>query len=161
MAAAAGATLVLASAATAADDGNLGQQLRIEQSKSRFQLMLEQVRESARLRAAEQRARAEAPQGIRVPADPMESSESVRLDIDPVTDPSFQEIEPESARRLRAEQAYERDQRRILDQRQRRSALVSRGRPTAGAGGYAERRARMVRFRTQDRRLSVQRKLRR
>lgn len=159
----AGTAMALAGAATGADDGNLGQQLRMEQAKSAFQLMLEEVRESARLRAMEERGRAEARRDTSAPLESGDSSESVRLDVQRVTEPGFQDPEPAPARRLRADQAYERDQLRILAERQRRSALVSGGLRTgpAGTDGFADRRARMTRFKTQDRRLAVQRKLRR
>jgi hypothetical protein len=60
-------------------------------------------------------------------------------------------------------QAYERDQRRILDLRQRQSALIARSRNvgSTGPGSFAAKRREMVRFKSQNRRLSLQRKLRR
>jgi hypothetical protein len=154
--------------ATAADYGNLAQQVRTEQHKSNFQLMLEQVRESSRQRAAAAPSGAQTPGGGRSTstgrgADLGDSTQSLRLDPGSVTGPVPGDLEPASARRLRAKQAYDRDQRRILDDRQRRSALIARSRnvgPT-GSDSFAAKRREMVRVKTQNRRLSVQRKLRR
>lgn len=154
-----------------ADDGNLTQQVRIEQHKSNFQLMLEQVQESSRQRAAAAQRGAEPPRGGRSTATDLgrdlgDSTQSVRLDPGSVTGPAPGDLEPESARRLRAKQAYDRDQRRILDNRQRRSALIARSRNvgsvgSAASGSFAAKRREMVRFKSQNQRLSVQRKLRR
>ena len=158
-----------------ADDGNLTQRVRIEQHKSNFQLMLEQVRESSRQRAAAAQRGAEPPRGARSTATDLgtdlatdlgDSTQSVRLDPGSVTGPVPGDREPESARRLRAKQAYDRDQRRILDNRQRRSALIARSRNvgpvgSAASGSFAAKRREMVRFKSQNQRLSVQRKLRR
>ncbi|NIP45231.1 MAG: hypothetical protein GWN21_01395, partial [Gammaproteobacteria bacterium] len=68
-----------------------------------------------------------------------------------------------SVRRLEAAQARERDQRRMLDQRQQRAALVAVPLGDSGArfGGFAATRREMVRFGIQNQRLSLQRKLRR
>lgn len=156
----------------AADDGNLGQQLRTEQQRSAFRLMLEQVQESARRRAAEGRAAGGADRGESArssglrdaPASDLgDAHQSVRIPTEAVADPAGLAGRQESARRLRARQARESDQRRILDQQQRRSALVAgartRGLDTPGA--YGERRRQMERFKSQNRRLSVRRKLRR
>lgn len=154
---------MLVSGATA-DDGNLQQQLRTEQQGSAFRLMLEQVEESARRRAAEGRAAGAADRGEPPrAADPGDAHQSLRLPTEAVADPAGLAPEPESARRLRARQARERDRRRILDEQQRRSALVAgtRTRGLDAAGAYAERRRQMDRFKSQNRRLSVQRKLRR
>lgn len=151
--------VILVSSGADADDGNLQQQLRKEQQKSEFELKLEQVRESARQRAAEGRAPAEAP----VPRDLGEQSESVRLDAAGTHAPAASDLEPPSARRLRESQAYERDQRRYLDERQRREGLVAGSRATGPAGARSsaiERRA-LTRSRSQNRRQTLQRKLRR
>lgn len=154
-----------------ADDGNLTQRVRIEQHKSDFQLMLEQVRESSRQRAAAAQRGAEPRRGARSAATDRatglgDSTQSVRLNPGSVAGPALGDLEPESARRLRAKQAYDRDQRRILDYRQRRSALIARSRNvgpvgSAGSGSFAAKRREMVRFKSQNQRLSVQRKLRR
>lgn len=154
-----------------ADDGHLTQQVRTEQHKSNFQLMLEQVQESSRRRAAAAQRGAEPRRGGRSTAaspamDLGDSTQSVRLDPGSVTGRVPGDLEPESARRLRARQAYDRDQRRILDNRQRRGALIARSRNvgpagSAGSGSFAAKRREMVRFKSQNQRLSVQRKLRR
>ena len=146
-----------------ADDGNLDRRYLSEQRKSAFELKLEQVRESARRRAAEKRAQGTAGERRSIPADLGNASQSVRLEPVRVTEPAKPDGQPPSLRRLRAEQAYDRDQRRILDQRQRRSALVASTRrtPPAGAERYAEKRRLRMRMRSQDQRLSLQRKLRR
>jgi hypothetical protein len=158
------ATAWLALPGAGADDGNLTQQMRIEQHKSNFQLMLEQVQESARQRAAATQGPAEPPRGARAAAaDLGDSTQSVRLAPGRVRDPVLRSLQPESARRLRVKQAYERDQRRILDLRQRQSALIARSRNvgSTGPGSFAAKRREMVRFKSQNRRLSLQRKLRR
>lgn len=152
------------SLAAGADDGNLAQQVRIEQHRSNFQLMLEQVQESARRRAAAARERGEIPRDGRATATDLgDSAQSLRLDPVGVTAPALGELEPESARRLRADQAYERDQRRILDERQRRSALIagSRNAGPAGSRSFSVKRREVVRFDSQNQRQSLQRKLRR
>jgi hypothetical protein len=144
-----------------ADFDGLNQQLRMEQQKSRFQLMLEQVQESARRRARQAPAESVAS----VPASPQvdlgNGTESVRLDavsvgeLPPQTDAAW-------ARRLEVEQARERDQRGILDQQQQRQSLIAGARTSPGdLGRYASKRRELVRFRSQNQRLSLQRKLRR
>lgn len=151
--------VILASPGAPADDGNLQQQLRIERQKSGFELKLEQVRESARERAAGQRGSIEAPS----PRNLGDGSESVRLDATGASAPAASDLEPASARRLREAQAYERDQRRYLDQRQRREGLIAGSRATGPAGARdpaVERRA-LTRSRSQNRRQAVQRRLRR
>ncbi len=149
--------------AVMADFDGLGQQLRIEQHKSRFQLMLEQVGESARRRAAGKMAPLPVPGGAAAkPSGLGDASESVRLDALDVTGPP-PAIDATSVRRLEAAQARERDQRRMLDQRQQRAALVAVPLGDSGArfGGFAATRREMVRFGIQNQRLSLQRKLRR
>ena len=161
------ATACLAASGAGAYDGNLSQQVRIEQHKSSFELMLEQVRESSRQRAAAAGRGAAAPRGERsISTDLGDSTQSLRLDPGSVTVSAPRDLEPASARRLRADQAYDRDRRRILDSRQRRSALIARSRNagpagSTGSGTFAAKRREMVRIKTQNRRLSVQRKLRR
>ena len=146
----------------AADDGNLTQQVQIEQSKSAFQLKLEQIEAGARQRAAASRAAAPQPAAV----DLGGSDESMRLEpVDPVgpdLGPDLGMDTQESALRLQAEQAYERDQQFILEQRQQREALrldspVLRSSP---AGGYARERSDRVRIQSQNKQQAVQRKLR-
>jgi hypothetical protein len=146
-----------------ADDGNLDQQLRIQQHKSRFQLMLEQVQESARRRAGPERAtpltHASAPNST----DLGDWTDSVRLHPVSLSDPLTSGIDSDSASRFRAQQAYDRDQQRILDHRQRQRALIGRTR-TGGALGvdrFSTKRGELVRYKVQNRRQSLQRKLRR
>ena len=145
----------------AADDGNLAQQLRVEQKMSRFQLMLEQVQESARRRGAALRTAAAAGAGTSAPVSLGDWTESVRLH--PVTEagPVAPAMAPESLRRLPAGQAYERDQQRILDHRQQRRALIigARGGPLGVDFGTTRRE--MVRNNAQSQQQSLQRKLRR
>lgn len=157
------AAACLVSVGAGADYGNLTQQARIEQQKSTFQLMLEQVQERARKRAAATQERAETSRGGRTTGTDLgASTESVRLDPVRVTAPAPRDFEPESARRLRAEQAYERDQRRILDYRQRRGALIagSRNAGPSGSSSFAAKRREVARFSSQNRRQTLQRKLR-
>jgi hypothetical protein len=146
-----------------ADFDGLDQRLRTEQEKSRFLLMLEQVQASARRRAAQGPADSAASSAASTPVD-LGWAESVRLDAAPVTRPPRRDVDAAAARRFEADQARERDQRRILDQQQRRHALIAgpRARPSSGdLGGYATKRRELVRFGTQNQRLSLQRKLRR
>jgi hypothetical protein len=146
-----------------ADFGDLSQPLRVQQQKSRFQLMLEQVQESARQRAAAMGTTSVERTSRSTPVGLGDWTASLRLDPTTVTGPVPRRIDPEAQRRLRAEQAYERDQRRILDHRQKRHALVvgSRSRGPAGLDIYAEKRRNLVRYRSQNQRLTLQRKLRR
>jgi len=145
----------------AADDGNLTQQLRGQQKMSRFQLMLEQVQESARRRGAALRTAAATRVGASTPADLGDWTESVRLH--PVTEagPVAPAIAPESLRRLLAGQAYERDQQRILDHRQQRRALIIGARGGPLGVDFGTKRREMVRNNAQSQQQSLQRKLRR
>lgn len=155
-------TLPLVSLDVAADFGNLEQALAIQQNKSGFQLMLEQVQARARQRAAA----APTSSAAKIPSVEKislgDDTETLRLTPLPVVGPEVFEIEPSSLQRLRAEQAYERDQRRILDYRQQTRALTGdlREAGPVGTDRYATRRSELVRFNTQNKRLSVQRKLR-
>jgi len=155
-------TMALISINVAADFGNLEQALAVQQNKSSFQLMLEQVQARARQRASAAPASAAAttPSVEKIPLG--DETETVRLTPLPVVAPDVFEIEPSSLQRLRAEQAYERDQRRILDYRQQTRALTRdlRKAGPVGTDRYATRRSELVRFDTQNKRLSVQRKLR-
>jgi hypothetical protein len=149
-----------------ADFDNLGQQLRVQQQKSRFRLKLEQVQESARQRAATVGTASTASIERAGPSTPVGLggwTTSPRLHLSTVTEPVQRDTDPKSARRLRARQAYERDQRRILDHRQQRHALIagSRTRGPAVLDSYAEKRRNLVRYRSQNQRLSLRRKLRR
>ena len=146
-----------------ADFGHLSQQQRIQQHKSRFQLMLEQVQESARQRAAAARTTSATPVDPSMPVGLGDWTESMRLDPVTVTDPVTRDLESESTRRLRAKQAHDRDQRRILDHRQQRRALIAGPRTAgpSGAASFAAKRREVVRFQSQTQRLSLQRKLRR
>lgn len=140
-----------------ADDGNLSQPLRIQQQKSRFQLMLEQVQESARRRAAQApTARVGAPDSPAINA----RTESVRLDPVSVTDSSTTGFDSDSDGRLRKQQAFERDQQRILNHRQRRRALIGAGRHP-GANSFAAKRGELARYNAQNQQQSLQRRLRR
>ena len=145
-----------------ADDGNLTQELRVRQTMSRFQLMLEQVQARARRRAAARQTGPATPAGPPTPVNLGDGAESVRLHPVTVTDPVAIAIAPRTLRRLRAEEAYERDQQRILDQRQQRRALVI-GARTGGPLGvdFATKRRALVRYNIQSQQLSLQRKLRR
>lgn len=146
-----------------ADDGNLTQQLRIQQQTSRFQLMLEQVQESARRRAALGHTAPATRAGVPASMDIGDWNESIRLDPVSVTDPHAAPIEPRGASQFQAQQAYERDQRRILDHRQQRRALIGGARSTSviGVDSFAAKRNRLVRYKAQNKRQSLQRKLRR
>lgn len=156
-------TVWLVPAQVTADDGNLAQQLRIQQHKSRFQLMLEQVRERARQRAAHGHVATRADADTSTPAALGDWSQSVRLDPVSVTGPGSRKVGPDQTLRLKARQAYERDQRRILDHRQQRRALISglrTGGPT-GLNSFQAKRRQLARFNTQNQRQILQRKLRR
>lgn len=145
-----------------ADDGPLVQQLRIQQHASGFQLMLEQIQERARRRAVVARAAADADATIAAPRDLGDPGERLRLEGEAVTGPLPRDADEESAQRMRAQQDFERDQRRILDLRQDRSALVgARFAGPADLDVYATRRSELTRFNTQNQRLTLQRKLRR
>ena len=153
----------LAPATVSADFDDLNQGLRIEQQKSRFQLMLEQVQESARQRAGARRSasteRGEAP----APVDLGDWTESVRLDSRSTTVPAaFLGSAKRTEKRLRARHAYEDRQRRILDERQRRDALVVNARSRGSAiDGFSSKHRSRVRYRIENQRLNLQRKLRR
>ena len=144
-----------------ADDGNLTQQVRIEQSKSQFQLQLEQIAARARQRAAAAAA-AEDSSGRPARVDLGDSGDSLRLEPVGPIDGAPPDEALDTARRLELEQAYDRDQRWILDQRQRRAALRadSPGPRFDGIGSYARERQDRVRFQTENRQQAVQRKLR-
>lgn len=155
-------TMSLISLGVPADDGNLTRALAIQQHKSRFQLMLEQVEAQARRRAAAAHTSAAATTPSVGKVGLGDESETLRLAPIPVVGREIPEIEPLSVRRLRSEQAYERDQQRILDHRQQSRALTADLR-TAGPVGsdrYASKRSELVRSNTQNKRLSLQRKLR-
>jgi hypothetical protein len=145
-----------------ADDGNLTQQLLVQQRMSRFQLMLEQVQASVRRRAAARQRAPATPAGPSTPTDLGDWTESVRLRPVTVTDRVALAVAPETLRRLRAEQVYERDQQRILDHRQQRRALII-GARTGGPLGvdFATKRRELVRYSVQSQQQSLQRKLRR
>lgn len=156
-------TLWLVPAQVTADDGNLAQQLRIQQHKSRFQLMLEQVQERARQRAARGHVATRADADTSTPTALADWSQSVRLDPVSVTGSESRKFDPGQTLRLKARQAYERDQRRILDHRQQRRALISglrTGGPT-GLNSFQAKRRELARFNTQNQRQILQRKLRR
>jgi len=129
---------------------------------SRFQLMLEQVQASARRRGAALRTAPATTVGPSTPTDLGDPAESVRLQPLTATDPVALAVAPETLRRLRAEQAYERDQQRILDHRQQRRALVV-GARTGGPLGvdFGTKRRELVRYKVQSQQQSLQRKLRR
>ena len=156
-------TVWLVPAQVTADDGNLAQQLRIQQHKSRFQLMLEQVQERARQRAARGHVATRADADTSTPTALADWSQSVRLDTVSATGPGSRQSNPDQTFRLKARQAYERDQRRILDHRQQRRALISglrTGGPT-GLNSFQAKRRELARFNTQNQRQILQRKLRR
>ena len=145
----------------AADDGNLTQQLRAQQEMSRFQLMLQQVQASARRRGAASRTGPATGAGPSTPTDLGDWTESVRLAPATVTDPVTIDIAPQTPQRLRAEQAYERAQQRILDHRQQRRALVVGARAGGPVGvDFGTKRRELVRYNVQNQRQSLQRKLR-
>ena len=156
------ATLILAALIVCprahADDGNLTQQLQTQQDKSSFQLKLQQIEEQARRRAAAGQG-ASSPPPSAPSADMGDANESVRLNPVGVDNPSTTDVDPQNSQEFRARQAYERDQQRILDNRQQRSALLEDSRP-GGADDYADRRENLNRFKSQNRQQALQRKLR-
>lgn len=145
-----------------ADDGNLTQQLQVQQHRSRFQLMLEQVEQRARQRAGAAQTGTPSYRGSPSPALG-DWSDSVRLDPVAVATPSPARTGPDDTAGLVAQQAYERRQRQILDYRQQRSALLAgtRGAESNRAGSFQAKRRELVRFNAQNQRQSLQRKLRR
>ena len=146
----------------AADDGNFTQQLRFQQNASRFQLMLEQVQERVRRRGAARQTDPAARAGASTPENLGNWTESVLLRPFNVSDPVALSIAPRTLRRLWAEQAYERDQQRILDHRQQRRALIIRARTGAPLGvDFGTKRRELVRYKAQGQQQSLQRKLRR
>jgi hypothetical protein len=161
LAAALSLTAWLIPVSVTADDGNLTQQLHTQQQQSRFQLMLEQVAKSARRRAA---AAPSAPASHADPAtriDLGDWAESLRLPPVSVTDPA--PPDSQAARRFQARQARDRDQQRILHHRQQRRALIA-GARTVGPlaiDRFAAKRRQLVRYKAQNQRQSLQRKLRR
>jgi hypothetical protein len=158
------AALILAAAFVplwaSADDGGLTQQLRVQQHQSRFQLMLEQVQQQARRRALSHASTA-AGAPASTPVDVGVATESMRLEPISVFGPPSLQIDQEITPQFRAGQAYERDQQRILEHRQQRRALIAPGTGSAiGGSGFAANRNELVRFKTQNRQQSLQRKLR-
>ena len=145
-----------------ADDGNLTQQLQVQQHRSRFQLMLEQVEQSARQRAVAAQTRTPSYRGSPPPALGA-WSDSVRLNPVAVAAPSAAHTGPGDTAGLAARQAYERGQRQILDYRQQRSALLAGTRATESnrADSFQVKRRELVRFKVQNQQQSLQRKLRR
>ena len=145
-----------------ADDGNLTQQLRVQQQQSRFQLMLEQVAKSARQRAAAAPSAPASHAGAATPIDLGDWAESARLQPVTVTGPESPQMEAESTRRVQARQARDRDQQRILHQRQQRRALIAAGRTGGplGVDSFGAKRRQLVRYNRQNQRQSLQRKLR-
>ncbi len=146
-----------------ADDGNLTQQLHAQQQQSRFQLMLEQVAKRARQRAAAAQSAPASHAGAATPIDLGDWAESARLQPVAVTDPVSPQFEPESARRVQARQAHDRDQQRNLHQRQQRRALIAGARTGGllGIDSFGAKRRQLVRYNAQNQRQSLQRKLRR
>lgn len=153
---------LLASMAAHGDDGYLPQQLRTQQQKSRFQLMLQQVQESARRRAASRQSVSEPPADKSPAAEIGNSSESMRLDPVSVADPPSLNMDPEGAQEFQSRQAYDRDQQRILEYRQQRRALIVESGPDGplGANSYAQSRNELVRSNKQNQQQTLQRKLR-
>jgi len=154
--------VLLASAGAAGDDGNLTQQVRIEQSRSAFELELEQIEARARARSD---AASTGVQWQPTPVDLGDSADSLRLAPIEPDGPDGNALSmgvSESARRLQAEQAHDRNQRFILDQRQQRRALRAQS-PVERSntiGSYARNRGERVRFQSQNKQQSFQRKLR-
>ena len=140
-----------------AEDGNLSQQLRIQQHKSQFQLMLEQVQHRARQRAEAGGAAAPSYSGSPSPAGLGDWTQSPRLDPIAIATPATPHAGPDTTAGLAARQAYERDQRRILDHRQQRRALIA---GAARTNSYPIKRRELVRFNAQNQRQTLQRKLR-
>ena len=145
-----------------ADDGNLAQQLHIQQHVSRFQLMLEQVQARARQRAAIGQAATPGYARSSRATDAGDRTPSLRLNPITVTRPAMPRIDPDATLRLGAWQAYERDQRRILDHRQQRRALIAGGHTpgSMGVDGFQVKRRERVRFNAQNQRQTLQQKLR-
>ncbi len=146
-----------------ADDAGLAQQLRVQQQQSRFQLMLEQVRERARRRFEAGHAAAGAGVSRAAERDLGDRTESVRLESMVVIDTVEQGADEVAHRRLLAQQDFERDQQRIVHLRQDRRVPVV-GPRMAGSPGidaYATKRRERTRYETQSERQSLQRKLRR
>lgn len=143
-----------------ADDGGLSQQLRVQQHKSRFQLMLEQVQQQARRRALRVDSSATAAPASTL-VDVGVATESMRLEPISVFDPPSLQIDQENTVQFRAEQAYDRDQQRILEYRQQRRALIApRTGSAIGVSSFAANRNELVRSNTQNQKQSLQRKLR-
>jgi hypothetical protein len=153
--------MLLACVDANADDGNLTQQLEIQQQKSQFQLKLQQVQEQARQRAAAGQG-ASAGTSASPPANIDDATDSARLNPISVGDTPSIDVDPQRTQEFQAEQAYERDQQRILENRQQRSALLEGSRPDGpgGADDFANRRENLNRFKSQDRQQALQRKLR-
>ena len=149
---------LLLTVSVAADDGNLAQQLRVQQQKSRFQLMLEQVQQRARQRAVAGQAAAPRQSSSPSPVALGDWTESVRLRT--ISPGAPMQAAYDSKTELAVQQAYERDQRRILDYGQRRRALIA-GARTSRSNSFQAKRAELVRFKIQNQRQSLQRKLRR
>ena len=144
-----------------ADDGNLTQLLHAQQQQSRFQLMLEQVAKSARQRAAAAPSAPASRAGAATRIDLGDWAESARLRPVTVTDPVSPQMEAKSTRRVQARQAHDRDQQRILHQRQQRRALIAGGRTgPLGIDSFGAKRRQLVRYKAQNQRQSLQRKLR-
>ena len=143
-----------------ADFSNLNQQLHIQQQKSRFRLMLEQVQESAQRRGAVRPAPATRADSSK-PTGLGDWTQSLRLHPVSVTDPVSRATVSASTARFRARQAYERDQQRILEHRQQRHALLGARRTGApgAANSYAHKRRALVRYRRQNQKQSLRRKL--
>jgi hypothetical protein len=153
-------TASLAPVRVLADDAGLAQQLRVQQQKSSFQLMLEQIEQRARRRAEGHETPA-FPAPASTPIDLGVATESMRLNSISVSDPPSLQIDQEDTAQLRAEQAYDRDQQRILDYRQQRRALIGpRSGSAIGVDSFATNRNELVRFSTQSQKQSLQRKLR-
>jgi hypothetical protein len=125
--------------------------------------MLEQVQEGVRQRAAASHTPSVGQSHSSKPVDLGDWTQSTRLAPIAVTEPPPRALDPESIRRLRTQQAHERDQRRILDHRQQRHALIagSRSRGPAGLDNFSAKRRQLTRYRSQNQRLTLQRKLRR
>jgi hypothetical protein len=144
-----------------ADDGNLTHLLRAQQQQSRFQLMLEQVAKSARQRAAAAPSAPASHAGAATEIDFGGWAESARLQPVTVTDPVSPQMKAESTHRVQARQVHDRDQQRILHQRQQRRALIAGGRSgPLGIDSFGAKRRQLVRFNAQNQRQSLQRKLR-
>lgn len=154
-------TALLVPVSVAADDGNLAQQLRVQQQKSRFHLMLEQVQQRASQRAVAGQAaafrQASSPSSVGLEKTLGNWTESLRLHS--ISPASPLQAAPDRTTELAAHQAYERAQRRILDYRQQRRALIA-GARRSSSNSFQARRGELARFNTQNQRLALQRKLR-